>query len=377
MLISEQLQEALAGPTDISDTFRSLSSLARYNNGLWKSDRQARFLLNRISSPGYRDRSAEAWARRHGYRGHAITNIVSDKRYGRRDVSKVRYYGDVFVVDNGGVVAKGRLKISQAKPKQGQYGHEVDWGGTKVEFERKKIPTIVVDVEKERQAAVRKNEPDIEMIKSIPGWEGKDILVDFIRQLENGRALSPAQKGVVQRMMPEKDIFLGQKEDWKHTWERYKKLITKALVPALCDYHVEREKGFEAQYQQFRKEKGEKAYWHHRMPDVAGTEAAFRNYKFGQGWYDREAVLVLEQGIGRVNLAAISGSPNHDMERDVGRAIWGKKPSKAALRVIDWLTRVVERFGDATKDQMLALIKKQKSMEFETHKGRIFPKMKR
>lgn len=384
MLISEQLREAM-GSTDVprlDDTFRSLDGLVRSNDGLWKSDRQARFLLNRITGPAYRNRAAEDWARKQGYRGHVIANIALDERYGRRDLSKVRYYGNVYVIDDGGVVMRGKLKINHAKSERGQYEFDVDWGATKLEFERKKNPTIVVDVEGERKAAVKKNQPDIELIKTIPGWESRDILVDFIRQLENGHPLSLGQRGVVQRMIPEKAIFLGQKEEWKKTWDRYAKLIGDVVVPALRDYHMEQEREFEQKYQRFRKEKGESAYWPWRTPDVEGTEKKFKEYKLassGASWIDRETVNVLEKGIGVVNLAAVSGSPNYTMERNVLAAIKRNKPSKEALRQIDWLTRVVEKFGDATKDQMLALIRKQESkdVEFETHKGRIFMKQKK
>jgi hypothetical protein len=378
MLISEQLQEALAdtGPVEISDTFRSLNSLARYNDGLWKSDRQARFLLNRISGPGYRDRAAEAWARRRGYRGQAITNIVSDKRYGRRDISKVRYYGDVFVVDNGGIVAKGKLKINQAKPKQGQYGHEVDWGGTEVEFERKKIPSIVVDIEKERRAAVEKNQPDIDMIKSIPGWEGKDILVDFVRQLEGGHALSAAQKGVVQRLMPEKDIFPGQKEDWQRLLDRYQEMMVKRLLPAMQEWWVKHEEDFQQEYDEFQKKYGGERSWGHAMPNVEKTKnqtaRAIQNMK-SRGyvsagsddisWLGSEAVYVLAFAIKKRTIASVGANSTEVIKQEVEGAIRRKTPTKRQLQILDWLARVMDRLGEASKDEMLKLVERYHAPE--------------
>jgi hypothetical protein len=200
------------------DMSKSLNSLIKYNDGLWKSDRQARFILNSV----WDDKNAQAWAKKRGYKGKAFSINTRFTGYGKRDVSKIRIFTQVFVVDNGGVVARAKVKF--VHPKEGNEGY-IDWDSYNVTFERTAKPSVKVDIDKEKRDAIKKNQPDIKLIKSIPNYEDKDILVDFLHQLEMGHPLSLKQKTVLQKLIPEKKIELGDKAVWTSAWEEYKKIL--------------------------------------------------------------------------------------------------------------------------------------------------------
>lgn len=371
MLISQQLQEAIVSNI-VEDVSKTLNNLAKRNNGLWKSEKQARFILQQLKMKVFKDRAAEAWARQHKYKGHAFSHVRVDPRFGRRDPTKIRYIGNVYVVDDGGVVAKGRLKITHPKKGEG-FSFHVEWGTVKVEFERKKIPTISVDVDAELRAKVEKNMPDINLIKSIPGWEHKDILVSFVRQLEAGRTLTPPQMGIVQKMAPQGTVSLN-KEEWKEAWEKYKKLVGSVVLPALKDFFVDFERSQEKKWKELegQGQEGKRKMMYMRKPDVEGKKVAFNaaiqrmNSKAEIGsapgvnasWIDTRVLDILEDAAGRNVWAGVYTNPSVELKQQMERVIKTKKPSKKGLKVVAWVQHVVDRLGNTSRSKMDGIVKK-------------------
>jgi len=223
--------ELLTEADVISDVTKSLFSLAKHNKGHWKSEKQARFLLSRMKGPFFKDSSADAWAKKQGHDGRAFTLMQALKGFGKYDPSKVRYSAHVFVVDNGGVVAIGKIKVLH--PKGDEKATTLAWDKVETKFERKVPPSIVVDLASEKKAQVAKNQPDIDLLKSIPGWEGKDILVSFLRQLEKGRTLSSKQRYILQKFLPDETVFSKDKAEWQSGWDQFISAICNKLMPAI------------------------------------------------------------------------------------------------------------------------------------------------
>jgi hypothetical protein len=354
MKISEQLSSALLEfqPHGVGEVLKSLSYLAKRNHGHWKSEKQARFLLNKMDDPLFKDRAAEAWAHRKGLEGHAFGEMI-DLGYGRTDPSKIRYAGVVYVVDGGGIVYKGKVKV--VHPKKGQGSAYLDWGNVKDEFVRRRPPELFVDLKAELRAKVARNQPDIDLIKSIPGWETKDILMDFMRQLERGYALSLKQRAVLQKMMPERNLFLGDKENWKKLLVRFKKGVATKLIPAtrqnledkIGKYKgsdVEREDSFSA----FRK-KGEKGEtWGEWYADtMAPYDEALKDVRAWQfpaerEWVFRRAIWDLFSIYSRGVTPEYGVDSFEEITKQMERAIKAKKPSKKALGVLGFVARAVE-----------------------------------
>lgn len=203
--------------------------MIKNNDGLWKSEKQARFLKKQLDLPALKSAKATAWAQKNGYHGKVFSTMSRIEGFGTRTISKIRYFSQVFVVDDGGVLVRGKVKVVHAKEDGGRFYQ--DWDNVTVNWRRTKEPTIMApDLDAERAAQIEKNRPMMDLITRIPGWEDKDILDDFMSQLKSGRPLSPKQQAVLQKMMPDKGAILGDKESWKADWKKYLQAGLKFLL---------------------------------------------------------------------------------------------------------------------------------------------------
>lgn len=349
MNIAESIEEALTESSDpVSDTSRSLDGLIKRNKGQWKTEKQARFLLDRMSDRRFKDRSAEAWAKRKNLEGLRVFSMMKPiEGYGFKDPSKIRYYARVYVIDQGGVVARGRVKVLH--PKKGSFGSaKMDWNQVEIDFRRPKSarPSVWVDLDTERSAQAKKNQPQIDLIKAIPGWEGKDILVSFVRQLEQGLTLSPKQKSVVQQMAPSTELFIGDKKNWEEAWEKWKRLLAKAV-------QIGGDKLIAADLKQ---DPGDDPFGGFGAPSDPEKEAEETRHQVKQavkeikrqGYTTTPTGNMISGGFISDTLEKLrtgvpsAGSYDEDFAEQVQKAIRAKKPSKRAIKFVTAMLRVVD-----------------------------------
>lgn len=198
--------EAHMGGRDMSKTFKRL---AEKHGGGWQSEKQARFIQERILTPGEDNHAvAEAWARKIGIEGTIGTAVTSDllKQFARKDASRRRYAGRIYVVDSGGVVAIGKPKFdANGDPRLDRPIETI--------FRRTEEPKIRVDLAAEKRKALEKNKPMIDKINALlppapdPDTASYDELDDYEReygilesfrsQLERGGTLSIKQRAIL------------------------------------------------------------------------------------------------------------------------------------------------------------------------------------
>lgn len=372
MSIAEQLEGALLseGVTNADDLARTFFSLAKNNRGLWKSEKQARFLLKSVKMPMHRSARADQWASSKGIEGNTVVVTRSLAQYGRKNTSKIRFVSNIFVVDEGGVAYIGKVKVNHAR--KDNDGRSLDWDSVTDHFVRTATPTIKVDVDAEIRKAIERNQPQIDMIKTIPDWSEKDILVDFVRGLEEGgRPLTLKQMSVVQKYLPT-NLFIGDKEKWKKTWDRFLKVFVDFAIGYL-DEMIKWEKGREKEYEKKRAAYAKKngvstkeaeeglnrmVWWSQSVPDVKELRVAklqivkmVRSGKFtselqsGNRWFVRDVLNKMTETV-RVrppSSVAIAAEFADELNLQVRKAIKAKKPSKKALGCIQWITAIVEK----------------------------------
>lgn len=348
--LSEQLESALHEATSPSDMAKTLSGLAKFSDGLWKSEKQARFILNSLEGGMFKDRAAEAWAHKHGFEGKALSVMQRIEGYGSSNVSKARFFANVFVVDNYGVVVRGKVKV--VHPKAGEFNASLDWNDVKIEFKRTAKPTIGVDIAAELRVAVAKNRPTIDLIKTIPGWDGKDILVDFMRQLEAGRPLSLGQMAVVQKMVPDKELFLGAKGEWPKHFDGYKKLALK-ILKMMHETHLAHEKSRVPEYEAAIAA-GKYYHWAKPEPDDLDKKysEAIRSFSATEiiphelSWIDtrlRSAMMDMSKTQAPI---AVTSYGTEEIKKQFQKAMKASKPTKISLSVVTWLQRMADKVND-------------------------------
>lgn len=357
-MLSEELHRALNEDVE-DDIAKSLYSLIKYNDGLWKSDRQARYLLPTIRM--LRNARAQQWADRAGFKGTAIAWMKRIEGFGRKTVSKIRYSATLFVVDDGGVVMSGRPKVNHVKNDEGNF--DIDYDHVDIKWKREKEPTIKVDIDAEKREQVKKNQPTIAMIKSIPDWEDKDILQSFMDQLLAGKPLSPKQQMIVQKMSPEPEAMLGGKESWQEAWDNYKQLLINMLRVMKVD-HVRAEVALNRKYAAHlaavarAKEDGKhEPYWHMREPDPPREVAKEFDRVMKQVKAKGHATLpgdannwidhALANALGRLSrhMRLHGGFVQETVEfaKQFQKAMKAKKPTKKALGFILFIKTVGEK----------------------------------
>jgi hypothetical protein len=119
--LPESLAESeIASPYD--DMARSLNSLAKYNDGFWKSEKQARYLLGALRN--FQDPGLVEWGRANGFDPdeHVFMGWSSlIAAFGRKTADKRRYTYRGFIVDGYGL--KARLT---AKAVAGRFSDQAD-----------------------------------------------------------------------------------------------------------------------------------------------------------------------------------------------------------------------------------------------------------
>lgn len=203
-----------------TDFQRSLLALVKNNNGHWKSEKQAKFILSKLRQDTSAE--AEAWAAKVGvqppvYAGMTAAHVPGT---GIRDKSRRRYAGFFLVVDSGGVAAVGKPKFTA----DGSFRHDRP---VETVFRRTKEPTIRVDIEadarqREQQLAEQRKKlrPLADKLEAkIPPddpndlRQNNDILRDFVEQLRDGRPLSIKQTAILHN----KGIYLEDSEHRKQS----------------------------------------------------------------------------------------------------------------------------------------------------------------
>jgi hypothetical protein len=241
-----------------ADLAKSLSSLIKYNNGYWKSEKQGMFLLKlavslqRVgrSSSDYRD--ARTWADRQ--RADRDTTVVFPykrllEQYGRSE-SKARYVGWFFLVDESGVVSCAKVKIDH-RPKTTQQEipgtvpiYQFDFMPDTATFTFQRpasVPPITVPFfaqtkaeEAERERRKKENEGLITTLKNVAGYHENSFLQDMVYQLEQGRVLSPKQIQVVNKFLPKisrQPIEAGTPAEWAAALEAIYSLVESKVLP--------------------------------------------------------------------------------------------------------------------------------------------------
>lgn len=219
--LRDVVRSAILREDEGADLAKSLYTLAKYSDGHWKSDKQARFLQSRLAHK--HSKYVATWMQRFGYKGKGFVHISKIPGTGTKDVSKARYAAKLFIWDTGGVSHVIRMKY--VHPKKGEVGFHLDWNDKgKVTWKRSKDPVVHVDVDKENLAKALANAPMIAKLKSIPDWESNNLLMSFLKQLEAGRKLSFKQLNIVNKLLPGEKEDLGQ-EEWAAQVPRFRKVI--------------------------------------------------------------------------------------------------------------------------------------------------------
>lgn len=357
----------------LDDAMQSLSGIAKFNHGLWKSEKQARFLLDTVRriKP---DAGAKAWLAQSGLKGWVLTQFVK-LPYAKSDPTKVRYVGRVAVVDGGGVVFLGTAKVKHLS--QDNTTVDIDYGSLKDSFKREVTPLLVIDVDAEdaaRAAALKaqadKNKPDIDLIQSIPGWEKKDILVSFMDQLKAGYQLSPNQKLVVQKYAPSQSLFVGDQAKWAETWTSFRHVIgSYALGFAKAYSDMERAKMAKylatkaAGKQWFYAEPSDPDKLEARLKEVA---ALFKSQGYANSsWAGRQILLDLERTAkGKLpGEVAVGANADEALATQVTKALKSKKPSKVQIRCIQFITQVVSELGSKSVQDFADILSKRYKYE--------------
>ena len=222
--------------------FEALDSISKlkFNEGLWRSEKQAEFLLNNL--PPKQDPDALAWMEQMGLKGRAYFLMKSLSNYGHQDISKIRMVGEVIVVDGGGLVATGTVKIKHPNKEKGIDNFTPDWDRfIEISFLRKKEPVIWIDLDekedikrKEIEERNLKAKEELDLLYQIPGWEQVDILRSFESQLKEGWVLSPKQKVILQKFIAY-NLFDDSKEKWRENMKWFNNYIVNDLLPYMIN----------------------------------------------------------------------------------------------------------------------------------------------
>jgi len=238
----------VAGTGEPGDLLRSLNTLAKYSGGLWKSEKQGRFLWKWAAGNDFLrgGNEAVAWAKQTGWydakdkRQRILQFILVIPGYGTRDPSKIRYAGTFVLLDGTGVLATASFKVQHAK--KGEAAQTVPIAGsakTRFARDRNVVPPINVDPAgddaREKAKQLKANEPVIKAIESIPGWEQQEIFRDFHGILLAGGTLSPNMMRVVERNVPLPVMNVGSAEDVQAKMDESDRWFESVFMPVALE----------------------------------------------------------------------------------------------------------------------------------------------
>ena len=351
--------ENVQGPEWVPAYFReryskTFLSMAKYNDGHWKSEKQARFLLDELDRAV--NARAAAWAEMHGLPGGVIQVAYTEhmKGTGVYDVSRARYWGRVLVIDNGGVVAIGKPKIDH---KTGS----VNWKHPpELLWKRTKNPPLEVDLKKERAEKTKALKPLRDKIEQIEGFGDNDFLQSLWSRLADGRELTLKQQAALQKYLPE--AVSDFKGEAKEAYDVYKKALSTLVGKVgenLIAYAKQRtvepdDFGDVLSPEQFKAERDQ------LLADI--TEAkrlVASDFKGEPGghWLTRQAVHMIQDHT-RAR-APYLGAEDADMAVQVGKALKAKKLTKRAAAFVTTLRRMAGKLEKMSDEDLQKLVDKK------------------
>lgn len=221
---------------DPPSELKSLDNLVKKNGGLFKSPKQGAFLwhwakdhdhairrdMHLYSGGKFNGGVIDHWGAPYAKGENAFTGIsvMRLKQGGRKDVKKMRFFGYAFVVDGAGVAAYGKLKFHYEYDETKEPGVQFWPDGVETTFVRQADAAEVFNnaqAERERATRVEANREMIDKLKSLDAFQdennsGFQIINSFVRQLEQGKPLSVAQKGILRKFM--EGVSLGDDNEW-------------------------------------------------------------------------------------------------------------------------------------------------------------------
>jgi len=229
----------------LEDFLKAVNTLIKFNKGKWKSDKQGYFLLKRgkLLSAEHRKeseffRNAVTIAKNMGYEHEKDSIVVLEmlqlKDFGKRAKEKIRYQAFLTILDSGGVVYHGKVKVDH--PKAGvRETARLNLSQIETKFTRDKsiVPEIVVDffakkkVDKELLSKVQKA---IDKVNQSKDFSDRDIeiLKSFKQQVMDGNKLSVKQLAILNKFLEERvDIGLGNKSEWNENFDSIIKFVEK------------------------------------------------------------------------------------------------------------------------------------------------------
>jgi hypothetical protein len=225
-----------------SDFLKTVYALIKHNDGKWKSEKQARFLLNTFKHQSGREVSNWAKENHPGFdpkKQMAVVFMRPIEGYGTVTASKRRYSALIAIVDGGGIVATYKPKVKHATKTDRQervlYDDvEPKWKRASGEKSEHQVD-LKAEEEKawqEKKKQLKENEPHIKAIEKVQDWEQDEILDSFMFQLRNGQKLSPKQLGLLRDKLPKGAVDIGDTQQWADTMSNVERVITDVIIPA-------------------------------------------------------------------------------------------------------------------------------------------------
>jgi hypothetical protein len=226
------------------DLLRSFNTLAKYNDGLWKSEKQGKFLWTWADHDKFLQagKEAVAWAKQTGWhdpsdkKQRVLQFIHVMEQFGKRDPTKIRYTGTFVLIDGTGVLAIAGFKVQH--PKAGEETAPEPIAGTaKTRFVRDRSVVSPINVDpagdaaREKAKQLKLNEPVIKAIESIPDWQGQEIFVDFHDILMAGGTLSPGQMRVIDRNVPLPVMNVGPPDELLAKMDEMDRWVERVFIP--------------------------------------------------------------------------------------------------------------------------------------------------
>lgn len=227
------------------DYMRSLNGLVRSNKGAFKSEKQASFLFKSLL-PFARSSSSDpivaAYKTKH-WSGHpkdaiAAVLVAPDPRFKEFGPTKRRHYGQIYVIDGGGVVATAKLKMKH--PTVGDPNLSLTNVDREIFKRTGEVPILFnyrgeFEEQIEKAKAGRESElyKKIEAVKKefdqalnddLYKYKGieVDFATDFLGSLQDqvlkGRDLSPKQLRLLNSMF-KINVSEGESSDWEKIFQ--------------------------------------------------------------------------------------------------------------------------------------------------------------
>jgi hypothetical protein len=312
---------------------RVLDTLIKKNEGFWESEEQGKEILE--EGEGLTNEDAQAWASRQAVPYVCCCLYTSS----RENAGKVRNRAIVYLLDKGGVVLRGRVKVTGHHP-DGQV--DCDWSHVSIDYRRPegmKAPITVGDPELARGRRVEENKPLVKKLKSIPGWESKDSLVEFLEALEYGHTLSPSQLRVIDRLAPDK-FSLSEKEKWEENFDTLVGGIIQKMLPI---------------YRELYKEHPD---FYHEV-DAAQRELEHRGFVAREHVLGQEIIHALERLTGMaIPSISIYADASEQLRRWHLRALEAAEPSKKCLKIESFIQRAAEKLASVDPEQLRSILER-------------------